>query len=467
MKIPGIMIAATASGSGKTAVTCALMEALVKKGIGVAACKCGPDYIDPMFHRNVLGIDSENLDLFFCEKEQLRSCFTRHASNADAAVIEGVMGYYDGMGLGTEEASSYDVARTLGVPVILVLPCRGMALSILAVLKGMLEFRNDSHISGIILNRISPSLYPKMKEMIVHGLREMGHDVKVLGYVPEHPAFQLESRHLGLILPEEIADLKKQIEEAAEILEKSVDLDAVLSLMDSDVERKNSAESEVVPGNRDAKEPVTIAVARDAAFCFYYKENLEILKTLGCRLVWFSPLEDSKMPEEADGILLGGGYPEIYARQLSANASMRQDLKEKLNQGMPCIAECGGFLYLLEQLQGTDKSFYPMVGLLEGSAEKKERLIRFGYMNVRAEADGCYLRKGECIRGHEFHYWEAQKIGEDCLAEKPDGRRSWREIHMKNRIFAGFPHLYWGSNPEFAVRFVKECQRRRKECRRK
>ena len=302
MKIPGIMIAATASGSGKTAVTCALMEALVKKGIGVAACKCGPDYIDPMFHRNVLGIDSENLDLFFCEKEQLRSCFTRHASNADAAVIEGVMGYYDGMGLGTEEASSYDVARTLGVPVILVLPCRGMALSILAVLKGMLEFRNDSHISGIILNRISPSLYPKMKEMIVHGLREMGHDVKVLGYVPEHPAFQLESRHLGLILPEEIADLKKQIEEAAEILEKSVDLDAVLALMDSDVERKNSAESEVVPGNRDAKEPVTIAVARDAAFCFYYKENLEILKTLGCRLVWFSPLEDSKIPEEADRI---------------------------------------------------------------------------------------------------------------------------------------------------------------------
>ena len=454
MKIPGIMIAATASGSGKTAVTCALMEALVKKGIGVAACKCGPDYIDPMFHRNVLGIDSENLDLFFCEKEQLRSCFTRHASNADAAVIEGVMGYYDGMGLGTEEASSYDVARTLGVPVILVLPCRGMALSILAVLKGMLEFRNDSHISGIILNRISPSLYPKMKEMIVHGLREMGHDVKVLGYVPEHPAFQLESRHLGLILPEEIADLKKQIEEAAEILEKSVDLDAVLALMDSDVERKNSAESEVVPGNRDAKEPVTIAVARDAAFCFYYKENLEILKTLGCRLVWFSPLEDSKIPEEADGILLGGGYPETYRKELADNISMKQSICEAAQSGKPIIAECGGFMYVCDHLVETDDSLEEMLGLINTDVRMTKRLsMQFGYVTMKALYDTAFFKKDTKIRVHEFHYSKADKRGDACEITKYSGK-CWNGLYVKDKIMAGYPHFYFHNCREVAKCFV-------------
>ncbi|MDY5846988.1 MAG: cobyrinate a,c-diamide synthase [Bariatricus sp.] len=463
MKIPGIMLTAMASGSGKTAVTCALLAALKNRGKCVAACKCGPDYIDPMFHRKVIGVESENLDLFFCNEVQLRSCFQKHATGADIAVIEGVMGYYDGMGMESDKASSYDIARTLQVPSVLVFPCRGMALSSLAVLKGMLEFRKDSNIKGIIFNRISPSLYPKMKALVEQGLNEMGHEVKVLGYVPEHPAFQIESRHLGLTLPEEIEGIKRQLEEAAQILEQSADLDALVQLADSDVkaDSERKEESDLVC---DLKSDVVIAVARDAAFGFYYKENLELIKESGCRILYFSPLNDHSIPEAADGILLGGGYPEAYAKTLSENREMLADVKKKLDRGMPCIAECGGFMYLLKNVQGMDGKYYPMAGVFPGNATKQNRLIRFGYMNVKARENGLYLKKGETIRGHEFHYWEADQVGTDCIVTKPDGKRSWEEIFMKDSIFAGYPHLYWSSRPEFIERFVEECRRRKTGC---
>ena len=218
MKIPGIVIAASASGSGKTAVTMAMMKAFKNAGKKVRACKCGPDYIDPMFHREVLGIDSENLDLYFCDRERLKERFMHHAEGAELVVTEGVMGYYDGISLDSDQASTYDVARTLGLPVILVVPARGMASTILAVLKGM------------ILNRISPMLYPKMKKMIEEGLQTMGFQVQVVGYVPEEDAFHLESRHLGLMLPEEIGNLGKQIDRAAEILTETLDMESVLKI---------------------------------------------------------------------------------------------------------------------------------------------------------------------------------------------------------------------------------------------
>ena len=335
MRTPGILIAAPASGSGKTAAACALMAAFKKRGLQVRACKCGPDYIDPMFHREVLGVDSRNLDLFFSSGEELKEGYEAHISGADLAVTEGVMGYYDGMYMDSDAASSYDVSRTLGLPVLLVLPCGGASLSLAAVVKGIVEYRPDSRIRGILLNRVSGMLYPRLKEML-----------------------ERELKHLGLVTPQEMEGLKGQLSRAGEILSRTVDLDLVLRIAEegagpdmsggaaSGGEEKEKAGAKTFPGRE-----VRIGAAMDRAFCFYYKENMELLQNMGCRLLPFSPLSDPAFPEGLDGLILGGGYPELYARQLSENRGMREMIREAVRSGMPCLAECGGFMYLHDEME--------------------------------------------------------------------------------------------------------------------
>lgn len=455
MKIPRIMIAAPASGSGKTTITCGIMEALKQKKQNIVACKCGPDYIDPMFHREVFGIPSENLDLFFCEQDILKHLFMRHATSADLTVVEGVMGYYDGLSLDADTASSYDVADKLDIPVILVVPCKGMALSVIPLILGMLEFRKDSHIRGILLNRISGMLYPRMKKMIEDELAERGYSIPVIGYVPEHELFSLESRHLGLVMPEEVEGLRQRLHKAGELLSETVDFDLLLEIAENAPELEGQ-----ISEQRSVSEKVKIAVARDEAFCFYYQDNLELLKQLGCELLFFSPLHEEKVPDDAQGMLLGGGYPELYAKQLAANRKMCDSVKGKIQSGLPCIAECGGFLYLHEMLEGKDGNSYPMAGVIAGNAFRTDRLGRFGYLSLHAKADGAFLRKGEVLRGHEFHYWDSTENGTDCLAVKPQGKRSWKCVHMEGALFAGFPHIHFYSNPVFAKRFVRACRER-------
>ena len=475
MRTPGILIAAPASGSGKTAAACALMAAFTKRGLTVKACKCGPDYIDPMFHREVLGVDSRNLDLFFSSGEELKEGYEAHISGADLAVTEGVMGYYDGMSMDSDAASSYDVSRTLGLPVLLVLPGRGASLSLAAVIKGMIEYRPDSRIRGILLNRVSGMLYPRLKEMLERELKAMGHEIPVVGYVPEDEAFVLESRHLGLVTPQEMEGLKGQLSRAGEILSRTVDLDLVFRIAEegagpdmsggaaSGGEEKEKAGAETFPG-RVAR----IGVARDRAFCFYYKENMELLQNMGCRLLPFSPLSDPALPEGVDGLILGGGYPELYARQLSENRGMRDRIREAVRSGMPCLAECGGFMYLHDEMEDGEGNPYPMAGVIPGRAFAAGKLVRFGYINVTAAEEqkaqsGGYLRPGETVRGHEFHYWDSTDSGHACRAVKPDGRRSWECIHMEGNLFAGYPHLYLPSLPVFAERFVRQCAEWRKD----
>ena len=203
---------------------------------------------------------------------------------------------------------------------------------------------------------------------------------------------------------------------------------------------------------------VRIGVARDLAFCFYYKDNIELLKELGCEIIPFSPLEDTMLPEHLDGLLFGGGYPELCAKHLAENRAMRKDVRKQIENGIPCIAECGGFLYLTEELEGEDGKHYPMVGALPGKGIKKGRLTRFGYIELTAEMNGVYMKKGEKIRAHEFHYWDSTENGEDTLAVKPDGVRKWQAVHMKGNLFAGFPHLYFYSNPKVPERFVEACR---------
>lgn len=478
----GFMLAAPASGSGKTAAACGLMAALRGRGLAVRACKCGPDYIDPMFHREVLGLDSLNLDLFFSDPESLRQNFAHHAAGADVTVVEGVMGYYDGMGLDTDQGSSYDVASVLGLPVILVVPARGAALSLAATVLGIIGFRKQTNIRGILLNRVSAMLYPRLKKMLEEELKKAGHEIPVIGYLPENPAFRFESRHLGLITPQEIEGLKEQTAQAGRILTETVDLELILRIAGEAertdrVDKGTEAEEERKETRRslprtEGKNRLRIGIARDRAFCFYYKDNLELLERLGCELVPFSPLADAHLPDGISGLLIGGGYPELYGETLSRNTGLLTEIHDRIGEGMPCLAECGGFMYLHEEMTDRDGNVWKLAGTVRGKTWPADRLVRFGYVRIKApQAPGgdsvsgradSYLLPGEEIRAHEFHYWDSSDNGNDCLAVKPDGRRSWQCIHMEGNLFAGYPHLYLPSLPAFAERFIQRCRNWRK-----
>lgn len=466
MGIPGIMLAAPASGSGKTSAACGLMAAFGSRGLKIRSCKCGPDYIDPMFHREVLGVDSENLDLFFSKPEELRESFRRHTTGADLTVVEGVMGYYDGMGLDTDHGSSYEVASVLNLPVILVVPCRGAALSLAASVRGMLAFRKESNIRGILLNRVSGMLYPRLKQMLESELKQAGYDIPVVGYMPEDEAFRLESRHLGLITPQEIEGLRGQTARAGEILAGTADLDLILQIAEKGAANGETAEEDRSetgdkPVFGTGENRVRIGIARDKAFCFYYKDNLELLEKLGCEPVPFSPLSDPRLPDGLSGLIFGGGYPELYGRTLAENKGLLQEIHSLIEDGIPCLAECGGFMYLHEELEDRDGQVWKMTGNIKGRTWPVGRLVRFGYVKImpeEARTEAGYLFPGEEIRGHEFHYWDSTDSGSDCLAVKPDGRRSWQCIHMDGNLFAGYPHLYLPSLPAFAERFVRRCR---------
>ena len=475
-KNPGFLLSAISSNSGKTAAACGLMSAFLQNGKCIRACKCGPDYIDPMFHREVLGIDSKNLDLFFSDEEKLRVGYLRHTLGAELTITEGVMGFYDGMSLDSVKGSSYDVAQTLGLPVILVINARGAAMTLVATVKGIVEFRPDSNIRGILLNRVSAMLYPRLKEMLENELARIGHDeIKIVGYMPENEAFHLESRHLGLVTPQEMENLQEKVRQAGEILAKTVDLELLEQIAGEAAVWKAevSEESEKIGSLKSLNYPVRIAVARDEAFCFYYKDNLELLENLGCEVVEFSPLRDEKLPDNISGLILGGGYPELYGKQLSENQSMLTSIRKALMQEkIPCLAECGGFMYLHEEMEDTAGNVWKLVGRIHGKTFPTGKLVRFGYVNLQRNLDedqiselkermsiaDSWILPGENIRAHEFHYWDSTDSGSDCLAVKPDGKRKWECIHMEENLVAGYPHLYYPSCKEFAERFVEKCR---------
>mgnify|MGYP004669387171 FL=1 len=475
-KNPGFLLSAISSNSGKTAAACGLMSAFKQKGKRVCACKCGPDYIDPMFHREVLGVDSKNLDLFFSEEEVLKEGYLSHTKDADITITEGVMGFYDGMSLDSVKASSYDVARTLGLPVILVINARGAAMTLAATVKGIAEFRPDSNIRGILLNRVSAMLYPRLKAMLETELERIGHgEIKVVGYMPEDEVFHLESRHLGLVTPQEMEDLQEKVKRAGEILAKTVDLELLEEIAGEAAVWKAeiSEESEKIGSLKSQNYPVKVAVARDEAFCFYYKDNLELLESLGCELVEFSPLRDEKLPDNTSGLILGGGYPELYGKQLSENQSMLTSIRKALTQEkIQCLAECGGFMYLHEEMEDADGKVWKLVGRIKGRTFPTGKLVRFGYVDLQRNPDenqisefkeqmslaDSWILPGENIRAHEFHYWDSTDSGSDCLAVKPDGKRSWECMHLEENLVAGYPHLYYPSCKEFAERFVEKCR---------
>ena len=459
---PRIMLAAPKSGSGKTLLTCGLLEVLRRRGLNPIACKCGPDYIDPMFHRYVLGIPGRNLDSFFLPTEGVREVLVDavREEQAGIAVLEGVMGYYDGLG-GTEtSASSWEIAEITDTPAILVLDCKGASLSAAAMASGFLHFRKKSHIAGVILNRVSSMYYERLAAAV-----EEASGLPVLGYLPESEEYRMESRHLGLFLPGEIDRLRERIGRLADQMEKSIAVERVLEVagmlpLRVENKEKEKAENESMEAESIAKFPacqeqkvtsrVRIGVARDEAFCFYYQENFHLLEQMGAELVYFSPLRDKKIPDRVDGLLFGGGYPENYARELAENAVMRESIRRSIAAGMPFLAECGGFLYLHRTLEGSDGKHWEMAGVYPFDAYRTNRLRRFGYVRLLTSS-------GQEIHGHEFHYWESEDPGTDWEAVKPTGNRSWRCIHEKGGQIGGFPHLYYASCPDFLRKWLDVC----------
>lgn len=463
MNKPRIMIAAPRSGSGKTTITCGLIRALTNRALNIHAFKCGPDYIDPMFHRSVLGIPSKNLDLFFTNPRTTRELFF-DGNDSELSVIEGVMGLYDGIGGISTDASSYHLATVLRAPVVLVVDAHGMGKSVIAEIKGFLSMDDERLIKAVILNRITGSFYESIKPVIED---ELG--IRVIGYFPKTDKIKLESRHLGLILPSETKKTNEILDNAADITERYIDIDAFLSIANEaenidfqDKSVKRIAEpfqyqyeyaQKIV--RIDSGYPLRVAIADDEAFCFYYEDNIRMLKCAGIEPVSFSPIHDKKLPEGIAGLILGGGYPENYLSELSDNKDMLYAIREAIDSGMPSLAECGGFMYLHEYIKDMNGEEYSLVGALPGICEYRNKLVRFGYLQIEEKTPVFMDSSGSfAIKGHEFHYYDSTNNGCDCISIKPTGNRSWESAHVTDNHWWGFAHLYYPSNPEFVTAFV-------------
>lgn len=434
-----ILLTATGSGSGKTTVTMALIKALSMKGLKVVSYKCGPDYIDPMYHRQTLGIPAYNLDPFFCPKDELCEILQRSLLGKDIGVMEGVMGYYDGIGLegnfGTRE-----VAMETQTPAILILDAKGMSNSVGAVLHGFKNYKGDSQLKGVIFNKVSKGMYPLLSEIA----KEEG--FLPLGYMPYNPAISLESRYLGLVTAKETEGISKKIRMLGEMALENLDTEGIIALANTagKIKHQEALKQELPTGKK-----VKLAVARDEAFCFLYEENLDMLSEMGCEILFFSPISDESLPSECDGLYLPGGYPELYKERLSENVQMRSSVKKAVENGLPTIAECGGFLYLHESLEGV-----PFVGVIGGAATKQEKLVRFGYGTMEAKSNGLLLKKGDSIRIHEFHYYDSEQNGNDFEITKASNGKKYECAYSTDTLYAGYPHLYFRANKEVAKNFV-------------
>ncbi len=445
MSIPRIMIAAQSSGSGKTTVTCGILQALVNRGLKVSSFKCGPDYIDPMFHRKVIGADSTNIDPYFTDDDLLKYLFSKNAEGSDIAVIEGVMGFYDGSSLDSSKDSSCDISLKLDAPAILVVDSSGSSYSNIAILKGFVGLERNN-IRGVIFNRMSEKVF----ESIRHHVTEMG--IIPIGYIPRMKDVRLESRHLGLVMPEEISDIKGMLDLVAERFERTLDIDALIGLAGT------AGPLEYNPPHIPEKRyDVRVALADDEAFCFMYHDNLALLEAMGAELIRFSPIHDDAVPD-ADALILYGGYPEMHAKALSENHSMIQSVRDNLSNGMPCLAECGGFMYLHDRMEGSDGTMYDMCGIIGGDTRRTDGLVRFGYVELRSpHLEGM-------MKAHEFHHWDSDDNGDDWTATDVKGN-TYDCIHDNGKLIAGFPHIYYYSNPKFIDSFLeKASEYREKGC---
>ena len=439
---PALLIAGTHSGCGKTTVTLAVMAALARRGVRVQPFKCGPDFIDPSLHRLVTGRVSRNLDVRMCGTDFVRRTFARHAPADGCSVVEGVMGLFDG-----DRGSAACLAKTLDLPVLLVVDVRSAAESVAAVVKGFDTLDPEVRVAAVVANRIGSARHG---EMVAAAIRAHCRP-EVLGLVPRRAEVAIPSRHLGLHMGEEQPLTAGGLDQLARLAEDHLDLDRLLALAADrqPVTDAFPAAAAAVSGDR----PVRIGVARDSAFCFYYEDNLDLLRAAGAELVFFSPLIDRDLPVDLGGLYLGGGYPELYAERLAANTSLRAAIRAFADSGRPVLAECGGFMYLTRALVDLEGREHSMVGVYPCRARMQNRLASLGYRQPTLTRDTWLGPAGTVLAGHEFHYSTLEGELPATTAFRLDHGRA--EGYLHENVLAGYVHLHWGRTPEVATRFVR------------
>jgi cobyrinic acid a,c-diamide synthase len=452
------VVAGTASGVGKTTVALALMAALRDRGYVVQPFKCGPDFLDPGYHSAVCGRVARNLDTWMLDGEANRAIFDSAARNADVAVVEGMMGLYDGVDGGTERGSTAEIAKLLNLPVVLVLDAANSARSVAAIVKGFESFDRDVRFAGIVLNGVSS---PDHHRMLDAAIREVT-TTPILGRIPRDRSIAIPERHLGLQTIEEQSPSRSHATRLAEIARQHLDLSRLTELSSLRVTTLSGKSSSPVHLPPSGKPPVRIGVARDKAFSFYYEDNFDLLREYGAECVFFSPLADSHLPQNLDALYLGGGYPELYADTLSGNQRMSVDIRSFAGSGKPVYAECGGLVYLGRSLALLDGKVSPMCNVLPLEFEMTPHLVQFGYVDIEFVSDCLLGEKGTTLRGHSFHCSRLRSPSDLPTAYQVHyslSRHSEPEGFVDKNVLASYIHLHFRGNPAVAVSFVEAARR--------
>ncbi|GCL74408.1 cobyrinate a,c-diamide synthase [Paenibacillus naphthalenovorans] len=450
-----VVIAGTGSGAGKTTVTLGLMAALRRRGLTVQGFKCGPDYIDPTYHKAVTGRPSRNLDSWMLTSETVKEIYGRASKDADVSVIEGVMGLYDGKDPLSNTGSTAEIGMLLQLPVLLVVNCQSMARSAAAIVKGFQLLEPNVRIAAVFANKVGSDGHYRIVKQAIE--QECG--IPVIGFLKREDQLALPERHLGLVPSIERGEMGGFFEELADRLEQNTDLDRLLELA-------SAAEPPAVEPPKLFAPParlyqVRMAVAYDAAFHFYYSENLELLEHYGAKLVYFSPLAGEPLPEGVQGLYIGGGFPEEFAEALSREEAVAGSIRKALESGLPTLAECGGFMYLTQAIEDTQGRSYPMLGLIPGKVVMQPKLAALGLREITGTPDNFLFRDGDIARGHEFHYstYVPAEAVEPAPAYETKGLRGTKKDGcLLYRTVAGYTHLHFASNPELVVRWLKECE---------
>ncbi len=450
----GLVIAGVTSGCGKTTVSLGVMAALARRGLRVAPFKVGPDFIDPGHHAMVTGRTSRNLDGWMLSREYNVNGFERNGREADIAVVEGVMGLFDGYDGKSEAGSTAQMAKWLGLPVLLVVDARSMARSAAALVQGFENFDPRLSFAGVVFNKTGSDTHLKYLEEALENAVTM----PCLGGLRRDADISIPERHLGLVTRQDNPLSADQMERLADLIEQNMDLDGLIASLPDLIPGENAP-----PASSTKPNPVArIGVAADNAFCFYYQDNLDLLEATGAELVFFSPIKSPDLPENLHGLYLGGGYPELFASRLVENETLRARIKEKSDQGMPIYAECGGFMYLCREIRDLEGVAHPMAGCFPFTIRILRSLKALGYREVTFEKEAILGEKGGMVRGHEFHYSEMEGASDEVEAvysvTSRVGQKQSAEGYRVNNTLGGYMHLHFGSNPMVAERFVENCR---------
>lgn len=456
MKIPRLVIGGTNSGVGKTTIATGIMFALAKRGKKVQPFKVGPDYIDPSYHTKATGRYSRNLDSWFLEDDSVVELFCRASKETDIAIVEGVMGFYDGFGSLEDRGSTAHTAKILDAPVILLVNAEKMARSVAAIVKGYQELDKEVQIRGVIFNKVSSLNHYKMLKEAV----EYYNNIPVLGYLPKNESFSLPERHLGLVMAGEQKELEETFLGLAKQMEETVNLDLIYAIA-QDAQSISLPNKTIFPQGKEKE--IRLGVARDEAFNFYYQDNIDLLESYGAEIVYFSPLNDQELPSGLDGIYIGGGYPELFASQLAQNISLREKIKKAGEEGLPIYAECGGLMYLTREIKTFQGETYPMVGLISAHSVMQSKREALGYVNLTVLTDNFLSSQGDKLKGHEFHWSKLEEIDSQSvyLYSSTKREKTKQEGFKYKNVLAAYTHLHFASCPKLAENFINFCKRRR------